>query len=147
MKRKLLVLALGVGFLLVITGLGTFITNYFPTHPTSQVQTTQAGAYTVTLSVNPNPPPTDKQTTLTVQIQQTASHKAINGLQVTLDGTVQGDMGGEIGGSTSTQALAQGSGTYIAQVSLGMSGSWQIQVLISQPGQPALNTVFTVTTQ
>jgi len=147
MKRKLLILALGVGLLLVVTALGTFITNYFPTHPTSQVQTTQAGTYTVTLSVDPNPPATDKQTTLTVQVQQTSSHNAVNGLKVTIDGAVQGDMGGEMGGSTSTQTTAQGSGTYVAHVSLGMSGSWQIQVLISEPGQPALNAVFTVTTQ
>jgi len=52
MRRGLLVIALGVTFLIGITWLGTFITNYVPQHPTPQVSTSQVGPYDVTLRVD-----------------------------------------------------------------------------------------------
>ena len=143
MKRGLLVITLGVAFLVAITWLGTFITNYFPSHPTPQVQTTQVGNYTVTLRVDPNPPSTEQPATFSIQIQQTDSHQPASNLHVAIDGYMEMDMST----TTSAQARAQGAGTYVAHVSLGMSGSWEIQVHISISGQPALDAIFKVATQ
>jgi len=143
MKRRLVILVLGVAFLVAITWLGTFVTNYSVPHLTPQVQTTQVGIYTVTLRVAPNPPSIEQPATLSIQIQQTTSHQPVSNLQVSVNGAM-----GEMDMSTpSMPARGQGAGTYIARVPLSMSGSWQIQVLISTPGQPVWNAVFTVATQ
>ena len=141
MKRGLLVIALGVAFLIIITGLGTFITNYMPSMNTSQTQSTQAGPYTVTLRVNPNPPATSQPTTCTIKIQESSA--LIPGAQVTLEGT-QADMGLD---TSVVQASSQGTGTYVARVSFSMSGSWQMQVIITLPGRAAVDATFMVTAQ
>jgi hypothetical protein len=139
MKRGLLIILLGIAFLIIVTGLGTFITNYMPTMNTPQTQTTQAGPYTVTLHVNPNPPSTSQPATCTIQILQNST--PIDGAQVSLEGA-QTDMGLD---ASVVQARAQGTGTYSAQVSFSTSGSWQMQVTITLPGKPALHAAFTVT--
>ncbi len=141
MKRGLLVIALGIALLVIVTGLGTFITNYMPAMNTPQAQTTQIGPYTVTLRVNPNPPSTSQPTTCTIQIQQSSA--LISGAQVTLEGT-QADMG--LSTSVVT-ASAQGTGLYVARVSFSMNGSWQIQVTITLPDKAALHAAFMVTAQ
>jgi len=141
MKRGLLIIALGVTFLVVVTGLGTFITNYMPVMSTPQQQTTQVGPYTVILHVNPNPPSTSQPTTCTVQILQGST--PLDGAQVTLEGT-QADMGL----STSVvKASAQTNGKYAARISFSMDGSWQMQVTITPSGQSAIHAAFIVTAQ
>lgn len=141
MKRRLLVLVLGVAFLVVVTALGTFITNFMPTMNTPQTQITRIGPYTVTFSVDPNPPTTSQPGTCSIQIQQ--GSQPVNGARVTLEGT-QADMGL----STSVlEARAQDSGRYVARVSFSMSGSWQMQVTILFPGQSAMHAAFMVTAQ
>jgi hypothetical protein len=143
MKRGLLIIGLGLAFLILVTGLGTFITNYMPAMKTPQVQTSQAGPYTVTLSVNPNPPSTAQPATFSVQIQQSASHQPVSNARVTLEGSQE-----DMGLSTSTiEAKDQGNGKYVARVPFSMSGSWQMQVAIAQSGQPTYNAVFMVTAQ
>lgn len=143
MKRGLLIIGLGLGFLALVTALGTFITNYMPAMKTPQVQTSQAGPYTVTLSVNPNPPSTTQAATLSVQIQQSASHQSVSSARVILEGS-QEDMGLS---TSAIEAAAQGNGRYTARVSFSMSGSWQMQVSIALPGHPTVNAVFMVTAQ
>lgn len=141
MKRGLLIIGLGLAFLILVTALGTFITNYMPTMKTPQVQSAQAGPYTVTLSVNPNPPSTTQPATFSVQVQQSASHQPVSNARVTLEGS-QEDMGLS---TSAIEAKAQGTGRYMARVPFSMSGSWQMQVSIALPGQPTFNTVFMVT--
>ena len=141
MKRGLLIVLLGIAFLVIVTGLGTFITNYMPAMNTPQSQTTQAGPYTVTLRVNPNPPSTSQPVICTIQIRQNAT--PINGAQVTLEGA-QTDMGLD---TSVVQARAQGTGTYTARVSFSTSGSWQMQVTITLPGKAALHAAFMITAQ
>ncbi len=143
MKKPLLIVILGVAFLVLVTALGTFVTNYMPAMNTPRVQTSQAGPYTVTLRVDPNPPSTETPATLSVQIVRTASHDPVDGARVVLEGA-QEDMGLS---TSSITARASGAGTYIARVSFSMGGSWQVQVAISLPGQPTINAVFTVTAQ
>ncbi|HXR65067.1 MAG TPA: FixH family protein [Ktedonobacteraceae bacterium] len=141
MKRGLLIILLGITFLIIVTGLGTFITNYMPTMNTPQTQTTQVGPYTVTLRVNPNPPSTSQPANCTIRILQNTT--PIKGAQVTLEGA-QTDMGLD---TSVVQARAQGAGTYSAQVFFSTSGSWQMQVTLTLPGKPALHVAFTVTVQ
>ncbi|HEY1352655.1 MAG TPA: FixH family protein [Ktedonobacteraceae bacterium] len=141
MKRALLIVLLGVAFLFVVTALGTFVTNSMPTMNTPGAQTSQAGPYTVTLRVDPNPPPTDRPATFSVQIVQEASRRPVNGANVTLAGALE-----DMGLSTSViAARASSAGTYVARVPFSMSGSWQIQISIALPGQPTVTAVFNVT--
>lgn len=141
MKRGLLIIGLGLAFLVIVTGVGTFITNYMPTMNTPQTQTSQAGPYTVTLRVDPNPPSTSQPATFSVQIQQNSSHQPLEGARVTLEGA-QEDMGLD---TAVIEAREQGAGMYVARVPFSMSGSWQMQVAIALPGQPAVNAAFKVT--
>jgi hypothetical protein len=141
MKRGLLIIALGVGFLVLVTGLGTFITNYMPAMNTPQTQSVQAGLYTVTLRVNPNPPSTSREATCTISLHQGST--PIDGARVTLEGT-QADMGLD---TSVVTASARGNGTYVALISFSMNGSWQMQVTISLPGQADRHAAFTVTAQ
>ena len=141
MKRGLLIIGLGIAFLVLVTGIGTFVTNYMPTMETPQTQTTQAGPYTVILHVDPNPPSTEQPATFSVQIQQSASHQPVDGARVTLEGA-QEDMGLD---TAVIEAQARGTGMYVARVPFSMSGSWQMQVAISLPNRPAVNAAFKVT--
>ena len=143
MRRNLLVVGLGLAFLILVTGLGTFVTNYMPAMHTPQTQTTQAGLYIVTLSVAPNPPTSNRPALFSIGIQQSTSHQPVNGAHVVLDGTME-DMGLD---TSTVTATPQGAGRYVAHVPFSMGGSWQLQVAISLPGQPTVNAVFTVTTQ
>lgn len=143
MRRGLLVIGLGLAFLILVTGLGTFVTNYMPTMSTPQTQATQAGPYTVSLRVSPNPPTSDQPATFSIGIQLRASQQPVNGARVVLDGTME-DMG--LDTSTIT-ATAQGAGMYVARVPFSIGGSWQMQVAISLPGQPTAHAVFAVTTR
>lgn len=132
---------LGVAFLCLVTALGTFVTNVMPTMNTPPVQTSQAGPYTVTLRVDPNPPSTGGSATFAVQVVQSASHSPLDGASVTLEGALE-----DMGLSTSAiLARAAGAGTYVARVPFSMNGSWHIQVEIALPGQPTVIAVFTVT--
>lgn len=143
MKRSLLVIALGIAFLIVITWLGTFVTTYVVPRTTSQTQHVEVAAYTVTLHVNPNPPPIDQPVTLSIQILQTATNQPVSDASVSIDGTmVTMDMG-----TTHVQAQARNSGNYVAQMNFAMIGPWQVQVLFLLPEQPVLNAAFTISTQ
>jgi hypothetical protein len=141
MKRGLLVLAVGVFLLILVTALGTFITNYMPAMQTPQVQTTQVGPYTITLRVEPNPPSTEQPAICTLHI--TDHTGPLKGARVTLEGT-QADMGLT---TSAVPASAQGAGQYVARVSFSMDGSWEMQVTIALPGQPDVHAAFMVTAQ
>jgi hypothetical protein len=141
MRRGLLIVLLGAVFLFIVTALGTFVTNYMPTMNTPGVQTSQAGPYTVTLHVDPNPPSIDSSATFSIQILHSASHRPVDGVHVVLEGALE-----EMGLSTSLiPARAAGAGTYVAHVPFSMGGSWQVQVSITLPGQPTVTALFRVT--
>lgn len=141
MRRGLLIVLLGVAFLCLVTALGTFVTNVMPGMTTPGVQTSQAGPYTVTVHIDPNPPSTQRATMFSIHILQSASQRPVDGAHVVLEGALQ-----DMGLSTSLlQARAAGAGTYLAQVPFSMGGSWQIQISITLPGQPSATAVFQVT--
>jgi len=68
MRRSLLVVAVGITFLILLTWLGTLITSIVPHRATAQEQTTHAGAYQVTLLVNPNPPLITRPAALSIRL-------------------------------------------------------------------------------
>lgn len=143
MKRSLLALGLGVAFLIAITWLGTFITSTVPHGVTAQVQSVQAGPYSVTLHVNPNPPPITQPATLTIQISMSASQQPVSNAHVIVTGNMEEmDMGTE-----QVEAHPQGNGTYLANVQLPMSGAWQVQIIITSPAGQSTTASFQVTTQ
>jgi YtkA-like len=143
MRRSLLAIALGVAFLILVTWLGTIATNDIPHNPTAPVQMKQAGPYSVTLQVSPNPPPTTGAATLSLQVLLSHSQQPASNLRITLQSNMQEmDMGID-----QVQARSEGNGLYLATIQFPMSGLWQVQVIITSPGTPPANTTFEITAQ
>jgi YtkA-like len=143
MRRKLLVLALGIVFLIIMAWLGTMLTEVIPRSPSAQVQTAQAGPYKITIQVDPNPPSTTKPTTLAVRVVHSDSQQLVTNAHVTVESSMETmDMG-----TDSADAHIQNNGTYSVPVQFSMSGSWQVRVLISVSGSKAESAVFEVTAQ
>jgi len=144
MRRGLLAIALGIAFLILMIWIGTLLDSFVPHRVTAQVQTAQAGPYHVTLQVNPNPPLTSQSTTLSIQVLVNASQQPVANAHVTLTSNMQTmDMGLD-----QIEAQSQGNGMYLATVQFAMSGPWQVQVLISLPGETqTVSAVFEVTVQ
>jgi nitrogen fixation protein FixH len=144
MKRRLLAIALGITFLILMTWIGTIITSVVPQRVTAQVQTAQAGPYQVTLQVNPNPPPITQPATLSIQILEHNSKRPVSSAKVTLESNmVTMEMG-----TGQVEAKPQHDGTYLASVQFSMSGPWQVQVVISMPGESqTFNATFDVAAQ
>jgi uncharacterized protein with FMN-binding domain len=138
MKRRLLAIALGITFLILMTWIGTIITSVVPQRVTAQIQTAQAGPYQVTLQVNPNPPPITQPATLSIQILEHNSKRPVSSAKVTLESNmVTMDMG-----TGQVAAKSQHDGTYLASVQFSMSGPWQVQVVISMPGESQTYSAF-----
>ncbi len=144
MKRRLLAIALGITFLILMTWIGTIITSVVPQRVTAQIQTAQAGPYQVTLQVNPNPPPITQPATLSIQILEHNSKRPVSSAKVTLESNMATmDMG-----TGQVAAKSQHDGTYLASVQFSMSGPWQVQVVISMPGESqTFNATFDVSAQ
>ena len=143
MRRNLLVVALGIGFLILITWLGTLVTTFVRPRVTAPVQTAQAGPYQITLQVNPNPPSITQPAALSVQVLSRTTQQPVTNARVTLESNMETmDMG-----TDQENARAQGDGTYLASVQFTMSGPWQIQVIVAVPGTQPASTVFEVSTQ
>ena len=143
MRRSLLIIALGVAVLVFVTWLGTIATNEIPHAPTAPVQVKQAGPYSITLQVAPNPPPTSGPATLSFQVLLSQSQQPASNLHITLQSNMQ-EMGMAI---DQVQASPHGNGLYLASVQFPMSGLWQVQVTITSPGTPSATTTFEITTQ
>ena len=142
MKRKLLILAAGIVFLVAISWIGGILSNAAPRTSTAHVQTSQAGPYRVTLQVDPNPPLLTQPATVSLQLAN-SSQQAITDAQVFIDSTMMTmDMG-----TARDEAHSQGNGVYRAQVQFAMSGSWELHVVINRSGQKVVETTFQVTAQ
>jgi hypothetical protein len=143
MRRKIVILVAGLCLLLAFTWVVGYFGDYVIPHPTPHTQTTQVGSYTVSLSVDPNPPPLNPPALLSIQVQYQQTHQPVSGLHVVIDGAMESmDMG-----TTEVVAKAQSAGLYTAHFPFAMSGPWQLQIALSNTGQPVLNAVFTISTQ
>ena len=143
MRRNLLVVVLGITFLILITWLGTIITNIVPHRVTAQVQTAQAGPYQITMQVNPNPPLITQPAALSLQVLVSSSQQSVTNAHVTL----QGDMETMDMGIDQVDARSQGHGSYLASVQFSMSGLWRISVIVAVPGTTPASAAFEVTAQ
>jgi YtkA-like protein len=131
MKRALLIIAIGIAFLILMTWIGTLLDSAVPPTVTAPVQTAQAGTFHLTLQVNPNPPMASHPATLSIQVVSSISQQPVTNAKVILTSNmVTMDM--EI---DSVEAQSQGNGMYLASVQFAMSGTWQIQLIISTPGE------------
>ena len=140
MRRKLLILSLGILFLILISWLGTSITEILPTRPSSQVQTASAGPYQITMRVDPNPPPPSKPATLTLQIVHSSTRQLVTDARVTVESNMETmDMGTDI-----ANAQSQRNGTYSVPVQFSMDGSWQVRILVAVPGAKTESAAFEV---
>ncbi|HEY4388437.1 MAG TPA: FixH family protein [Ktedonobacteraceae bacterium] len=142
MRRKLLVLALGLVFLVAISWFGGLMSNAVSHTPTAHIQTAQVSPYQITLQVDPNPPLETQPATISIQVANT-SRQAVTDAHVFIDSTMEAmDMGTE-----RVEASAQGNGIYRARVQFPMGGPWGLRVLIDRPGQKTVSTTFQVTAQ
>ena len=140
MRRKLLILSLGILFLILMVWLGTTLTEILPARPSPQVQTASAGPYQITMRVDPNPPPPSKPATLTLQIVHTSTRQLVTDARVTVESNMETmDMGTDI-----ANAQSQSNGTYSVPVQFSMDGSWQVRVLVSVPGAKTESATFEV---
>ena len=148
MRRGLLAIALGIAFLILATWLGTIVTNNVSHSPTAPVQVKQAGPYSVTLQVTPNPPPITQPATLSLRVLLSNSQQPTTNVLITLQSNMEAmDMG-----INQVEARPQGNGLYLANVQFPMSGLWQVQVIItsleSSPRRtPPASIIFEVTAQ
>ena len=142
MRRGLLTIALGIAFLILVTWLGTVVTNIVPHNPTAPVQEKQAGPYSVTLQITPNPPPITQPATLSLQVRLSSSQQPATNLRIALQSNMETmDMGID-----SEQAHPQGNGLYLASIQFPMSGLWQVQVTIISSASPLQGTQLATTT-
>ena len=141
MRRKLLVLVLGIVFLIVMAWAGTVLTEIIPARATAQTQSAQAGSYKITLRVDPNPPSVSRPATLTFQIVHSASQQLVTNARVTVVSSMETmDMG-----TDSAVAHVQSNGLYSVPIQFLMGGTWQVQVLISIGGTQTESATFEVT--
>lgn len=144
MRRRLLIVALGITFLIVMTAIGTLLDTIVPRRATAPVQTAQAGPYQVTLQISPNPPRINQPASVSLQIVRSEGQQLVTNAHVTLENTMETM---EEMGTDHLTAQTQSPGTYQAQVHLTMSGAWAIRVNITQPGQSTASTTFEITAQ
>jgi hypothetical protein len=140
MRRKLLVLALGITFLIVMAWAGTILTEIIPGRATPQTQSAQTGSYKITMRVDPNPPSVSRPATLTFQIVRNGSTQLVTDAQV----TVVSDMEAMDMGTDRAIAHVQGNGLYSVPVQFVMNGTWRVQVLISITGAQPESATFEV---
>ncbi len=143
MRKSFVVLALGLGFLVGITWLGTIITNIIPRKATPPIQRQSAGPYQVVLNVQPNPPLLTQPALLSVSIVDRASQKPVTDARVRFATTMETmDMG-----TDRVDAQSGGGGTYQSQIQFSMSGPWKVAVGILRPGQVQQQVEFEITAQ
>jgi hypothetical protein len=140
MRRKLLILALGVLFLILLSWLGTTLTEILPARPSAQVQTNSAGPYQITLRVDPNPPSPSKPATLTLQVVHSSTQQLVTNARVTIESSMETmDMGTNV-----LNAQSQSDGVYRVPVQFGMDGTWQVRVLVTVPGAKTESAAFEI---
>ncbi|MBE3559676.1 MAG: FixH family protein [Ktedonobacteraceae bacterium] len=143
MRRRLLILALGVGFLIITTWLATMLNEVIPYRSTTHIQTAQAGPYQITLQVDPNPPLPTQPAVLTLRVARSSSQQPVTQARVTLDSSMETmDMSNE-----HAEAQLLPDGTYQARVQFSMSGPWQVRVSVVESGQQVQHVVFEITAQ
>jgi hypothetical protein len=143
-RRQLLILLLGFAFLIALTFMGTSIESIVAfLHPTHAIQQGQAGPYQVILQVAPNPPAAAQPTDLTLQIVHATTQQLLTNAHV----WIESDMESMDMGTDRVSASPQSTGTYVARVQFGMSGLWQVEVVVAVSGKQTESAAFTIVVQ
>jgi YtkA-like len=143
MKRNLVVIVVGIMFLILMTWIGTTVTEVLPHQLTPQTQTAHTASYQLTLQVDPNPPPITRPTTLTLQVAKSGTQEAVTDARVVFESSMETmDMG-----TDRLDAQSQGNGLYRAQVQFSMNGYWRVRTLITEGGKKMEVAVFEITVQ
>lgn len=143
MKRSLLVIAFGIGFLIVVTWVGTVLVDAIPRRPTAQLQVIQVGPYQISLQVEPNPPPITQLATLSIQVLEIKTQQPIMNAHVSAEMVMETmDMI-----TDRIEATAQDNGVYTIPMQFAMSGPWQVRVHVVVTGAKTQSAVFEVTAQ
>ncbi|HEX4206280.1 MAG TPA: FixH family protein [Ktedonobacteraceae bacterium] len=143
MKRKLLILVIGLAILLILTWAGAILPDILPQHPTAHVQTANAGPYHITLQTDPNPPHSTQTATLSLRITHGTAQQLVTNAHVTLTTNMETmDMGTDH--ATARQTVP---GTYQVPLQFSMGGPWDVHITVEAPGTAPASTTFKVTAQ
>lgn len=143
MRRNLLIIIIGFGFLIFMAWAGGILSMIEPRQPSAAVQTAQAGPYQLTLQVTPNPPLLTRPATLLLQVVRPASQQFVAHAQVVIESSMDTmDMG-----TDRVNAQYQNNGLYLAHLQFTMSGPWSVRVLVTEPGSRTESATFEVTAQ
>src|SRR6266581_9093089 len=127
MKRNLVVIVVGITFLILMTWIGTTVTEILPHRATAQTQTARTTSYQLTLRADPNPPLVTRPATLTLQVAKSGTQQAVTDALVSFESTMEAmDMG-----TDRVNAQSKGNGLYLAQTQFSMNGSWRVKALIT----------------
>jgi hypothetical protein len=140
MRRKLLIVCVGILFLILLSWLGTTLTEILPARPSAQVQSAEAGPYQVTMRVDPNPPPIAKPVTLTFQVVHSSTRQLVTNAHITVESSMETmDMGTDV-----ANAQSQNNGMYLVPVQFAMNGTWRIRVVVAVSGVKIESATFEV---
>ncbi|HEY7350595.1 MAG TPA: FixH family protein [Ktedonobacterales bacterium] len=143
-RRRAIVVSLGVLALLLVVGLGDALGGFLPhtTAPFANGRVQSAGDFQVSLQFTPNPPrfSSDPSTLAQVTVRGRAGQVMDEAARVQLRLTmVTMDMG-----ANETPAQGLGQGRYQARVAFVMPGAWQVAVIVTPPGAASVSTTFDV---
>jgi hypothetical protein len=139
-RRQLFIVLGGLLLLGLMTLFGSSLESWLPTQASADIQSAQAGPYTVTLQVNPNPPSAGQTAELSLLLVATASRQLVSHAQVTIN-SAMADM---IMGSEVAQAKEFSPGRYRAQADFSMRGAWLVSVTIALPHVAPAQVQFSV---
>lgn len=140
--RSLLVLVLSIGLLaLTLIVVLRLTSQNSQAHSPAPTVTTQAGPYTLAVSVSPDPPPINQAAHLVLRVTDTITGQLVTDAGVEIRGVMQSmDMlMGPI------YADSQADGTYLADVKFSMTGSWLLSVTITRSNASPASTQFRLT--
>ncbi len=142
-RRRAILLSLGVLFFLLVVGLGDALGGFLPhtAAPFANGRTQTAGPFQVTVQFTPNPPKyTTTPTTLVQMIVKNHAGQILDDARVQLHLTMLTmDMS-----ANEVAAQGVGQGHYQARVAFLMPGAWQVTVTVNQPGGASGSTTFDV---
>ncbi len=116
--------------------------NSSPANNANNVQTKQVGNLTVTLEVKPDKASTANTVTVTLKDKQTGKFVTNAHIKVNTNMQIM-DMGAYT--ATMTGGNSTYSATFTPASAFSMSGIWDINLFIQQPGQAAVSVQFPVT--
>lgn len=116
-------------FLVVILA-GALVVGACASPPAPAVAPAASGPPVVALGTDPNPPTSNGQTELQIDIKDSTGNP-LSGAEV----TVLADMVGHSMGPMQGQASEQGNGRYATSASFSMAGQWNVTVEVRREGE------------